>query len=114
MTKEEAQKIVDNINEDTIIDNDWLSYLVSEDKEYTKLKSLAIVSGMNWSDFIEKYEGCYITDFQTKKEIYVGRIIYFLDNYFLITAQNKSNCFFISLDGKSCSLTINQINNYLL
>ena len=115
MTKEEAQEIVDLIDESTVIDDNWLDSLVME-IGYKKLIALSVVSGLTWNDFLEKHEGDYITDFQTKDdtEIYVGRVIHYFNLYRLIVLQDKSYVYYVSQSGGLTSFSIENIKEYLV
>jgi len=117
MTKEEAQAIIDNIDSSTVIDSNWLYYLIDE-PGLLKLQSLLIVTEKSWTELIHVYEGQEISVFQTEKhEIYVGKVIKvnFLEkiNYYIITAQDKENCYYINLIGNISRIDLKDINDYL-
>jgi hypothetical protein len=113
MNKIEAQKVLDSIDSDTIIDDNWLDYLL-DDKELVTLNALYTVFDMTYPEILEQYEGEYITKFQTKKEIYVGRTIKINDTYCLIITQNKNTICYVGLGGYNGSIDRSIINNYLV
>jgi hypothetical protein len=114
MTKEEAQKIIDDISPDTIIDPNWLDYLISENKEYTKLRALSIITEKTWNEIISCYEGEYITKFQTKKEIYVGRTVKIINDFYIILNQNKDFCYYVDSCLGINRIAIANINKHLV
>jgi hypothetical protein len=114
MTKEEAQIILDAIDPETVVDDNWLDSLISENKEYTKLRALSIITEKTWNEIISCYEGEYITKFQTKKEIYVGKTIKPLDRFYLIVAQDELYFYYIDTHGKLKWVSLNDVNNYLI
>jgi hypothetical protein len=113
MNKIEAQKVLDSIDSDTIIDDNWLDYLL-EDKRLLTLNALYTVFDMTYPEILEQYEGEYISKFQTKKEIYVGRAVKIINDFYIILNQNKDFCYYVD----SCSginrIAIANINKHLV
>ena len=114
MTKQEAQTIIDKIPKDTIIDNNWLRYLLLEQPSLVTLRALYIVSEVDYYLFLERNEGECITKFQTKQEIYVGKVINYLHGYYLIVSQYDGYVHYINNDGELSHLEIKGIEPYLI
>ena len=114
MTKEEAQKIIDYIIPETVIDSNWLDSLLLE-PDLIKLRALQLVSNIcSYNDLLEIDEGEFISKYQTKKEIYVGRTIKYINNYYLLVGQDKMYVWYFNNDGDICFFKINEIKNYLI
>lgn len=114
MIKEEAQIILDNIDSKTVIDYNWLGYLI-DDKECKVLRAISIITDLSWNDFLEKYEGDYISNFQTKKvKNYIGRIIKLDDYMCLILGQTKTHAYYIGKGGNISGGNLKDINKYLV
>lgn len=111
MTYLEAQQIIDKIDSKTIIDSNWLDYLL-EEKELITLQALQIVTEKNWKELLEKYEGQEMSVFQTEPiENYVGKTLVF-DNGFktLIVMQEKEWVFFHNTSKIMSCLDVKTIN----
>ena len=113
MTKEEAQAIIDKIDSFTVIDSNWLNYLIS-DPEFKILKAIHLIFNMDYNQFLKQYEGHSISGFQTYNEIYVGRTVKIGNDYFIITGQNKHSCYYLSMDGYREEIFIKEINQHLV
>ena len=113
MTKEEAQIILDSIDETTVVDDNWLGYLV-EDKECKVLRAISIITGLSWNDFLEKHEGDYISDFQTKPELYLGRTIKVNEQYHLIIRQSKMYIYYVTGYNFTEDILIKDLDRHLI
>lgn len=118
MTKEEAQTIIDGIDSSTVIDSNWLDYLLDE-PGLTKLQALRIVTEMNWKQLIELYKGLEISLFQTEKyNNYVGKIIdisfFKSQRYSLIISQDARCVYYMHQDGDMHAIHLEEVENYLI
>lgn len=98
MTKTEAQQILDKIDSETIIDANWLDYLLVE-KGLITLQALQIVTEKTWLELIFKYEGQEISVFQTEIiENYVGKQLELTDKNYtaLIIGQSLESVFYFN------------------
>jgi len=101
MTYFEAQQIIDNLDSKTVIDANWLDYLL-EEKELITLQALQLVTEKTWKDLLDKYEGQEISIFQTEViENYVGKTLHFIEHkiFYLIISQDYNHIYFY--DGNS-------------
>ena len=96
MTYFEAQQIIDKIDSKTIIDANWLDYLLVE-KGLITLQALQIVTEKTWLELIFKYEGQEISVFQTEViENYIGKQLELTGKNYtaLIIGQNSKEVFY--------------------
>jgi len=113
MTKQEAQTIIDEIDPTTVVDHNWLGYLIA-DPEFKILKAIHVIFDMAYYLFLEKYEGYSMEEFQTKQEIYVGKVINYFNAHYLIISQYDGCVQYINEDGDLSHLDIKGIESYLI